>query len=105
MSKPEDHLVRTAAVAGDELALSALTGLARLDLKMHRLAGGEVLHSAAGCERFLYVLAGSGALETETDSAALSAGDFAALTADESATLHSEQNLSVLLGQSGHSRT
>ena len=105
MSKPEDHLIRTAASEAGMLALSAMTGLERLDLALHRLSADEQLSSAAGRERFLYVLEGAGSLRTDATAdggrAALGAGDFVALAADESAELHTKHGISFLLGQSG----
>lgn len=102
MRRPDGHLVRTAAEAADALSLSAMTGLARLEFDLHRLADGERLTSPGGNERFIYVLAGGGQLTSEADgtSAALETGDFIALEPDEPATLVSEGGIQLLLGRS-----
>jgi uncharacterized cupin superfamily protein len=109
MSHPEDHLIHTTGVAGEILALSTLTGLDRLNLELHRLRAGEAISSPAGCERFVYVLEGAAALRTAVqagapDSAMLNAGDFAALTPEESADLSTDHGITFLLGQSGAAR-
>ena len=105
MSKPEDHLVRTADLESAQIALSTLTGMARLQLQMQRLAASDELPSAAGNERFLYVLEGAATLrttsESETESdVVLGAGDFVALAAEESATISTDRGITLLLGQS-----
>jgi redox-sensitive bicupin YhaK (pirin superfamily) len=110
MSHPEDHLLHTGGLAGENLALSTLTGLDRLNLVLHRLQAGEALSSPAGRERFVYVLEGSAELQaadqagTHPDSIMLNAGDFAALTPEESADLSTDHGITILLGQSGPAR-
>jgi uncharacterized cupin superfamily protein len=61
--------------------LAALTGLARLAIHEFRLAPGERRPIPAEllvgkAEAFLYVVAGSGALETGPDTRTIGAGDF-----------------------------
>jgi hypothetical protein len=107
MSKPEDHLIRTAATVDGRIALSKLTGLSRLNLEMHRLAASDHLGSPAGNERFLYVLEGSAVLITriegqpDSEPVVINSGDFAALNQDETAELSTDQGVAVLLGASG----
>ena len=110
MSKPEDHLIRTAGTEDERIALSTLTGLSRLNLEMHRLGASGDLSSAAGNERFLYVLEGSATLRTRiegqpgAETLALDSGDFAALEPNEWAELSTGNGVTVLLGASGPPR-
>jgi len=103
MAKPTDHLVRTASMEAGMLALSALSGLSRLSIELHRLAATEQLPIPAGAERFLYVLEGSGSLrvqpQTDESTAEIETGDFVALTPAEVAELHTEQGIAILLGE------
>lgn len=103
MNKPSDHLVRTNVLEAAKLALSELTGLARLSIEMHRLAPDEAVSIAADTERFIYVLEGTGSLSAEQESdesvVALDTGDFVALAAGESGKLNTDQGITVLLGQ------
>ncbi len=105
MGKPDDHLVHTARNDAPVLDLGAMTGLARLAIERRRLEHGEHRQISAGTERFLYVLDGAGSLRSETEAATesvtLGAGDFVALTPDESAILSTDQGIAVLIGQSG----
>jgi len=103
MDKPSDHLIRTAAIEAGKLDLSALSGLSRLGLDLHRLAATERLAVPAGAERFLYVLEGSGALQVQPtageSTATLDSGDFVTLAPLETAELRTEQGIVILLGE------
>lgn len=102
MSSAEDHLVRTGSNGSGVLDLSTPTGLSRLQLEIHRLVAGECLQFDAAAERFLYVLAGSGQLQSTADVITVEPGDFIALTAGESVEVSSELGFSFLFGQSGN---
>ena len=100
MSKAEDHLVRTGSDRSGTLDLSAVTGLSRLHLELHRLAPGERMQFKAATERFLYELEGSGELRSTAEAASIEPGDFVALSAEEPAELSTEPGISVLCGES-----
>ena len=103
MDKPTDHLVRTAAIEAGKLDLSALSGLSRLGMALHRLAAAEQLAVPAGSERFIYVLEGSGSLRVQPaadeSTTPLENGDFVALAPAETAEIRSEQGIVILLGE------
>jgi uncharacterized cupin superfamily protein len=99
MNDPKQLLLRAAAIASGQQHLGELTGLSRLAIDTHRLQAGDSLALPGGGERFLYVLEGAGTVTAKDEVEAVGTGDFVALQAAESATVLTDDTLTVLSGR------